>query len=65
MEFDAKLFFCAVGLAFVLEGLPWTLFPDGMRRAMQSLSASPSAVLRGMGLTAVGVGLLVVWLARH
>lgn len=64
MQFDAPLFFTALGLAFVLEGLPWALFPQGMRRVMQSLTLGPAEMLRRMGLAAVGIGMLVVWLAR-
>lgn len=64
MDFDTSLFICAVGLAFIFEGLPWALFPDAMRRAMESLSVSPTGVLRGMGLAAIGLGLLIVWLVR-
>ena len=30
MEFNSKLFFSALGLAFILEALPYTLFPERM-----------------------------------
>lgn len=65
MNFDIRLFFTALGLALVLEGLLWALFPRGMRRAIQSLALSPSTVLRGMGLAAMSIGLLIAWLARQ
>lgn len=65
MRFDSTLFLCALGLAFVLEGLLWALFPRTMRRAMAQLTVTPSLRLRTLGLTAVAVGLAVVWVARR
>ena len=37
MEFNSKLFFSALGLAFILEALPYTLFPERMRQVLQTL----------------------------
>lgn len=64
MNFNAELFFCALGLAFIIEGLPWTLFPQGMRRVLLALAEGPLSGFRRMGLCAVGLGLLIIWLAR-
>ena len=65
MDFNIELFFRALGLAIVLEGLCWTLFPGGMRRALLSLLPLPESRLRGVGLAALALGLLVVWLASR
>lgn len=65
MEFNIELFLRALGLAVVLEGLCWTLFPGGMRRALLSLLPLPESRLRIVGLAALALGLLVVWLASH
>ncbi|MDD4701806.1 MAG: DUF2065 domain-containing protein [Desulfovibrio sp.] len=65
MDFNIELFFRALGLAIVLEGLCWTLFPGGMRRALLSLLPLPENQLRVVGLTVLVVGLLVVWLASR
>ena len=62
MNFDFDLFLRALGLACVLEGACWTLFPSSMRRALLSLLPLPASQLRLVGLTAVGIGLLVIWL---
>ncbi len=64
MNFDLELFLCAIGLAFIIEGLPWALFPESMRKAMTFMTISPSAQLRLMGLLGIGMGLLIVWLVR-
>ena len=65
MEFNIELFLRALGLAVVLEGLCWTLFPGGMRRALLSLLPLPESRLRMVGLAALALGLLLVWLASH
>lgn len=65
MDFNIEFFFRALGLAIVLEGLCWTLFPGGMRRALLSILPLPESRLRVLGLTALALGLLVVWLASR
>lgn len=64
MHFDLDLFLRAVGLAFVLEGLCWAIFPGAMRRAMLALADSPEQQTRLAGLVAVGLGLFVVSLTQ-
>ncbi len=64
MNFDVELFLCALGLAFIIEGLPWTLFPEAMRKAMLFMTVSPSLHLRRMGLLGIVAGLLIIWLVR-
>lgn len=63
MRFDLELFLRALGLAIVLEGLIWSLFPGGMRRALLELLPRPESQLRLAGLAAVALGLLLIWLA--
>ncbi|MBO5491580.1 MAG: DUF2065 domain-containing protein [Desulfovibrio sp.] len=63
MQFDTELFLRALGLAIVLEGLCWALFPGGMRRALEQLLPMPEQRLRLVGAAALGVGLAVIALA--
>ena len=63
MEFNIELFLRALGLAIVLEGRCWTLFPGGMRRALLQLLPLPESRLRVVGLAALALGLLLVRLA--
>ena len=57
-------FLTALGLAFVIEGVLYALFPGPMRRIVERLTAEPERTLRlaGLGAAAAGVGL--VWLVR-
>ena len=65
MKFDYALFLRALGLASVIEGLCWTLFPGGMRRALLQLLPQPESRLRVLGLIALAVGLGLVALASR
>ena len=65
MEFDGRLFFSALGLAFILEALPYTLFPERMRQVLQSLGEEVAPGLRRMGLFSLAAGVVVLWLALH
>lgn len=60
MEFNGTLFFSALGLAFILESLPYLLFPERMQQALTSLFEQGPAALRRMGLFALGLGLVVL-----
>lgn len=54
----------ALGVALVLEGAAYALFPDPMRRAMAVLFQQTEKTVRTAGLTAALFGLILVWLAR-
>ena len=65
MKFDYALFLRALGLAIIIEGLCWTLFPGGMRRALLQLLPQPESRLRAIGLVALAIGLAVVAVASR
>jgi len=54
----------ALGLVLVLEGAAYALFPAKMTDMMRQIPDIPVAVLRIMGIVAVAIGWLVVWLVR-
>jgi len=54
----------ALGLVLVIEGVLYALFPDAMRRMMAQVLEMPPSMIRGAGLTAAVVGLVLVWLVR-
>ncbi|HMM37639.1 MULTISPECIES: DUF2065 domain-containing protein [Desulfovibrio] len=64
MDFDWTLFFLALGLAFVIEGLPYFLFAERMPRVLLTLAGQPPRHLRIMGLTAIILGVLLVSFGR-
>lgn len=64
MHFQASLFLAALGLACVLESLPWLLAPDRMRDALRQLLELPPEKLRVWGLFLLGGGLGLAALSR-
>lgn len=65
MNFDLSLFLRALGLALLLEGALWSLFPRAMRRAMRHLQKAPVSQVVSAGLAAVFSGLFLVWLGAR
>jgi uncharacterized protein YjeT (DUF2065 family) len=57
-------FVAALGLVFVIEGLIFAAFPGHAKQAMMSVLETPDGSLRGIGLAAAIVGVVLVWLAR-
>lgn len=64
MNFDWQTFVTALGLAFILEGLPYFLFAEKMPKVLRVLSERPALELRRLGLTAILAGLLTIYLVR-
>jgi uncharacterized protein YjeT (DUF2065 family) len=61
---DFSDLFAALGLALVLEGAVYTLFPDAMRKMMEQILALPIANVRTIGLFTAFTGVALVWLVR-
>jgi hypothetical protein len=65
MNIDWKLLAMAVGLALVIEGLPYFLFAEKMPKVLRTLSVMPPFRLRLIGMTSMTFGLAVVWLMKR
>lgn len=55
----------AIALVFVLEGLLYSIFPDGMKRMMALAMNLPAEQLRTFGVIMVTIGIGVVWLLQR
>jgi len=64
MKFQLNLFLAALGLALVIEGLPYFLAPDTVKRMAVRMQDLPSSTLRLIGLLSMVGGLVVVALSR-
>lgn len=65
MHFNLTLFLAALGLAFVLESLPWLLAPGRMRDGLRQLLELPPETLRVWGFVLLGLGLGLAALSRY
>ncbi len=64
MNIDTKLVAMAVGIALVIEGMPYFLLAEKMPEVLKRLSSLAPRSLRVMGAVAMAFGLALVWLAK-
>jgi uncharacterized protein len=54
----------ALGLVLVIEGLLYAAVPGHLRRMAEAMRALSDEQMRLVGLSALGIGVLLVWVAR-
>ena len=54
----------AIGLVLIVEGLVYALAPSLVEELLDTLRALPLETRRVMGLVALAVGVVMVWLAK-
>ena len=59
-----ETFLTALGLAIVIEGVCYALFPDAMKKMMAQVQSQPAQTLRMAGVAAAVAGVLLLWLLR-
>ena len=59
-----KLFLSALGLALILEGLPYALSPATVRRMAEVLPHLSDQFLKTMGVVVMGIGIVVIACGR-
>ncbi len=52
------------GLVLVIEGLVFALAPSRLEEALEVLRRLPPETRRLIGLTAMAIGVILIWLAR-
>lgn len=56
--------FLALGLVLIVEGLAYALAPSLVEQMLAMLRALPLSVRRNIGLVAMALGVLLVWIAK-
>lgn len=64
MHLDLSTLLAAIGLALIFEGLPYFLSPHKMPEFLRFLAELPAQQLRFVGLSAMILGLFLVFAAR-
>lgn len=62
MEHFSTYILSAIALVFVIEGLIYALFTDGIKRMMAMALSLPNDKLRNFGFTMAALGLIFLWL---
>ncbi|MCC5779389.1 DUF2065 family protein [Nitratireductor sp. B36] len=57
-------FIAALGLVLVIEGLVYGGMPRLARKLAQQVLEMPDSALRAAGVSAMALGVLVIWLIR-
>ena len=64
MKFQLDIFVAALGLAFILEGLPYFLAPEGVKKVLERIGEISPATIRILGLFGMAAGLALVAVSR-
>jgi uncharacterized protein YjeT (DUF2065 family) len=64
MTFQWNIFIAALGLALILEGIPYFLGPGAVKKLVGKVLELPPTSLRFFGLTFIIAGLALVALSR-
>jgi uncharacterized protein YjeT (DUF2065 family) len=59
-----KDFLCVLGLVFIIEGLPYFVFPEKLKIYLIKMTTVPDSVLRFFGISAMIVGLILLYFGR-
>ncbi|RLB70598.1 MAG: DUF2065 domain-containing protein [Deltaproteobacteria bacterium] len=59
-----KYFMTALGLALVIEGIPYFLFPGGLKQVLAAMQELPEHLLRLFGLVIMLAGLGILYAVR-
>ena len=60
-----KYFLCVLGMAFIIEGLPYFIFPEKIKIYLLKITKMPDSTLRFIGISAMIVGLLLLYWGRN
>ncbi|MCX5848268.1 MAG: DUF2065 domain-containing protein [Deltaproteobacteria bacterium] len=59
-----KLFLCVLGMVFIIEGLPYFLFPEKIKIYLLKITTIPDSALRFLGISAMIAGLILLYWGR-
>lgn len=60
-----KLLLTLIGLLLIFEGLPYAAFPEAAKEWLKQVASLDSKVLRGFGIIAVLLGLLICFVTQR
>jgi len=63
--YPMKYFLSVLGMVLVLEGLPYFAFPEKVKEFLSRMTTIPENKLRMLGLIIIGLGLLILFVARE
>ena len=61
---NMKDFICVLGLLFIIEGLPYFVFPEKLKIYLAKIMTVPDSTLRFLGITSMIIGLILLYFGR-
>ena len=61
---DINYFLSVIGLVLIIEGFPYFLFPEKLKKYLSQITTIPDLYLRGFGLMGMVFGLILLYIAR-
>ena len=58
-------FLSVIGMVFIVEAVPYILFPAKVKTFAQFIHTVPNSKLQATGIIAAFTGLLIIYLGRH
>lgn len=65
MKFDLAYFLCVIGMVFIIEAVPYILFPKGLKLAARHIDKIPVIWIQITGLLCALAGLVIVYFGRN
>lgn len=59
-----EFFLCVIGMVMIVEGIPYFVSPDKMKRMIRMVTELPDQSLRWFGGVLMILGLVVVYISR-
>ncbi|MGD0021107.1 MAG: DUF2065 domain-containing protein [Smithellaceae bacterium] len=59
-----KYFLCVLGMVFIVEGLPYFIFPEKLKIYLVKITTIPESTLRFLGISAMIIGLILIYFGR-
>jgi len=59
-----KYFLCVLGMVFIIEGLPYFIFPEKLKIYLAKVITMPESTLRFLGISAMIIGLILLYFGR-
>jgi len=58
-------FLCVMGMVFILEGLPYLVFPEKLKPYLIKISTLSDFTLRMIGISTIIFGLILLYFGRR
>jgi uncharacterized protein YjeT (DUF2065 family) len=55
---------CVLGMVFIIEGLPYFLFPEKLKIYLVKITTMPDSTLRFLGISSMICGLIILYWGR-